>query len=150
MYQGVGRANIGFINLHRAYQQTPTRTNHSNSQSVQQSPCCFITTQSKNLLKSFGINTLLLANYMPYRFKPQLQGNPTILKNSTRDNRNLKIALATAELSPLSPPGLPAVTTRTNKSIWPSYLTKICSTCFFVQELLLKFKNGFGVILHNS
>lgn len=104
-------SNIDLVNLHRANQAIAARPNHSNSQFMQQGPCCLISSQTQNSLNSSGISSFLLANHMPYCFKPQAQRNPAILKNRASGNRNLRIALSIAELPLLSHPEFPTATT---------------------------------------
>ena len=140
---------MGLINLHRAYQAIATRTHHSRTQSVKHSPCCLIPVEPQNSLKSQSAYSLLLADNMPDSQKPQTQRNTRILKDSSCCNRDPISTILALILSVLPYPIFSMITVWTDKSFWPSHLTKIFSARLFTIKKFLELKHSLRVILHS-
>ena len=142
-------SNIGFIHLHRTHQAVATGTDHRNTQFMQQSPCCFVSIQSQNLLKSQGTDPMFLADHLPYSSKPQTQWYSRIFKDRARRNRNSIFTLTASIQSVFHKPAFWVTTAWTDKSIWPSHLIKILSTRFFSRKALFRLKHRLRVVFHN-
>lgn len=141
--------NISFINLHRPLQPITTGTDHRNSQFMQQSPCCFVSVQSQDLLQPKGAHSMFLANNLPYRSKPYSQRYSCVLKDRACRDRNSIFTLAASVKSITHTPAFLLSTTKAYKPFWPTKLINIFATTFFSRKTLFKLKNRLGIGIHD-
>lgn len=121
--------NISFIDFNQTEYTITSRSNHSSPELMQPRPCSFITAESQNTLQPFGACTVFLAGYPPDCSKPKTQRLPSSFKNSSSCNRCFVRTGNTAKQSIFRSPCLGVSTTRAAKSVRPSQLVKVFSTC---------------------
>src|SRR3989338_5309697 len=139
---------ISFINLHRTLQPITARTNHRNSQFMEQSPCCFVSVQSQNLLQPKGAHSMLLADNLPYRSKPYTQGYSRVFKNCASRNRGSIFTMAASVKPATHTPAFSLIATRADKPFRPTKLINIFATTIFSRKTFFKLKHSLGIGIH--
>ena len=133
-------APVCFVNLHYSPEPISARTNHGSSQFVQKCPTRFITTQTKYSLQPLRAHPVFLAGNVPHGTKPQSQRQMAILKNGACSNRNLIFASSALPKTATHWPSCSPLTTRADKTFWPTKNKQVFSACLFTRKSSLQFR----------
>ena len=141
--------NIRLIHFHSSRQPIPSRHNHSSSQFMQPSPCCFIAPKSQYTLQSQGTGSRLLTGNPSNRPKPHRQRLTRAMKNCSCCYRDLVRAVSTLKELEYSP-AFGASATQTNETLRPAQLKKIAQTNIICREASFKFCQCARIVLHTQ
>ena len=141
-------SNIGLINFYQARKLSPALKNHGLPKLMKNAPGRFITSKTKNSLKSFCATSILLRHQPPSRPEPDLKRDARILKYCTSLHRCLMIAGCAHEKTTRHLPILILAALWAGKAFSPSYISQKFGTGGFRAKFLLKFQYCFGVVFH--
>ncbi len=141
-------AYVDLICLNCTRKTISSWTHHSASEFVKHSPGAFIVGQIKNTLHSQCVHTVFLSGQVPNSPKPQAQRLLSILKDRTRRNGGLEIAVNAPVQTSLCRPRLLFSTTWAPKARRPPKFEQILNTCVLSGKTFRELEQSLGIVLH--
>ena len=142
--------DIRFVNLHSARQTIPARPHYSGAKLMKPDPCGFISLEPQNPLESHGTDSVLLADNVPNRPKPQQKGFSRILKNRSCNYRGFILTSCAMIQLATGQPRLAMAATRAAKTIGPSKAEYVLQASLLRVKPLLKFHLRPWVVFHTQ
>ena len=143
-------ANKSFVYFDSATESITTWTHHRTTQFVEPRPSCSVTAKTKCSLQTQSVGPIFSIRNMPNRIKPNLQRLFDVLKNCTGEKRSLHSTLIAVVKIAISKPSFLVSTLWASKPFRPTQFQKVLAAGFLGREIIFKFQQVFGVIIHDE